>query len=216
MLTHPTLDQLRELGLDGMYKACVELENSDQLSDLPRRAYGGVWDGKLLWGRLSHSRVLGLLSNPSYAGTYVFGRYHCCKKIGPDGEICTQLRPVPQDQWPVVIPDHHPGYISWDQFLANRNRLAANRTNREVLAGPAREGLCLLQSLLICGLCGRRLSVRYTGNGGIYPIYECGWKCREALPPRHYVSLPAKPLDDAITERLLTAVTPLTINLAFQ
>ena len=38
---------------------------------------------------------------------------------------------------------HHPGYITWDKFLANRSRLAANRTNSEVLAGPAREGLCL-------------------------------------------------------------------------
>ena len=88
---------------------------------------------------------------------------------------------MPQDEWRVVIPDHHPGYITWDQFLANRHRLAANRTNCEVLAGPAREGLCLLQGVLICGICGRRLSVRYTGNGGLYPIYQCNWKHREAL-----------------------------------
>src|SRR6516225_4122420 len=113
----------------------------------PRRSYGGVWDGKLIWGRLTHSRVLGILANPSYAGTYVFGRYQSCKKIGPSGEICTQSRQMPQDQWRVVIPDHHPGYITWDQFLANRSRLAANRTNSEVLAGPAREGLCLLQGM---------------------------------------------------------------------
>src|SRR6266566_4347429 len=45
----------------------------------PRRSYGGAWDGKLLWGRLTHSRVLGILANPSYAGTYVFGRYQSCK-----------------------------------------------------------------------------------------------------------------------------------------
>ena len=51
----------------------------------PRRSYGGAWDGKLLWGRLTHSRVLGILANPSYAGTYVFGRYQACKQIGPTG-----------------------------------------------------------------------------------------------------------------------------------
>jgi hypothetical protein len=78
---------------------------------------------------------------------------------------------MPQDKWLVVIPDHHPGYITWDQFPANRKRLAANRTNDEVLAGPAREGLCLLQGLLLCGHCGRRLNVRYSGNGGLYPVY---------------------------------------------
>src|SRR6266487_4584702 len=182
----------------------------------PRRSYGGAWDGKLLWGRLTHSRVLGILANPSYAGTYVFGRYQSCKQVGPNGEICTQSRRMPQEDWRVVIRDHHPGYISWDQFLANRGRLAANRTNDEVLAGPAREGLCLLQGLLICGTCGRRLGVRYTGNGGVYPIYQCIWKHREALARHACLTVPSKPLDDAIAERLLTAVTPLTIKLALE
>jgi DNA invertase Pin-like site-specific DNA recombinase len=180
----------------------------------PRRSYGGVWDGKLIWGRLTHSRVIGVLGNPSYAGTYVFGRHQSCKKIGPTGEISTQSRQMPQDQWRVVIPNHHPGYITWDQFLANRSRLAANRTNSEVLAGPAREGLCLLQGVLLCGICGRRLSTRYTGNGGLYPSYDCNSRSRDAPPLRHCMSLPAKPLDDAIAARLLTAVTPLTIKLA--
>jgi DNA invertase Pin-like site-specific DNA recombinase len=182
----------------------------------PRRSYGGAWDGKLLWGRLTHSRVLGILANPSYAGTYVFGRHQACKRIAPTGEIRTQSRRMPQDEWRVVIPDHHPGYITWDQFLANRRCLAANRTNREVLAGPAREGLCLLQGLLVCGICGRRLSARYTGNGGLYPTYQCNWKHREALSPRSCMNVAAKPLDAAIAERLVTAVTPVTIELALE
>src|ERR1700675_4493967 len=182
----------------------------------PRRAYGGAWDGKLLWGRLTHSRVLGILANPSYAGAYAFGRYQSSKQVGPSGDITTRSRLVPQEAWRVVIPDHHPGYITWDQFLANRQRLAANRTNCEVLAGPAREGLCLLQGLLVCGTCGRRLSVRYTGNGGLYPIYQCNWKHREGLAGHDCMSVSSKPLDDAITERLLTAVTPLTIKLALE
>src|SRR6202158_1011888 len=182
----------------------------------PRRSYGGAWNGKLLWGRLTHSRVLGILANPSYAGTYVFGRYQACKQIGPTGEVRTQSCLMPQDEWRVVIPNHHPGYITWDQFLANRQRLAANRTNCEVLVGPAREGLCLLQGLLVCGTCGRRLSVRYTGNGGLYPIYQCNWKHREALSRQACMNVAAKPLDAAVAERLVTAVTPLTIELALE
>jgi DNA invertase Pin-like site-specific DNA recombinase len=182
----------------------------------PRRAYGGAWDGKLIWGRLTHSRVIGLLANPSYAGTYVFGRYQSCKKIDATGEICTQLRRMPENQWRVVIPNHHPGYITWNKFVANRERLAANRTNIEGLPGPAREGLCLLQGLLLCGICGRRLTVSYKGNGGLYPTYECNWRTREALRTRHTLCLPAGPLDHAITERLLTAITPLTIKLALE
>ena len=182
----------------------------------PRRAYGGAWDGKLIWGRLTHSRVIGVLANPCYAGTYVFGRYQSCKKIDATGEICSQSRRMPEDQWRVVIPDHHQGYITRDQFRANPTRLADNRTNIETLAGPAREGLCLLQGLLLCGICGRSLTVRYTGSRGLYPTYECNSRTRDGPPLRHCMSLPAGPLDDAITERVLTAVTPFTIKLALE
>jgi len=182
----------------------------------PRRSYGGAWDGKLLWGRLTHSRVLGILANPSYAGTYVFGRYQSRKQIAPTGEISTTSRLMPQDEWRVVIPDHHPGYITWDRFLANRHRMATNRTNREIVGGPAREGLCLLQGMLVCGRCGRRLSVRYTGNGGLYPMYQCNWQHREALTRHACMTFPAKSLDAAIADRLVAAVTPLTIELALK
>ncbi|SDR64235.1 Site-specific DNA recombinase [Rhizobiales bacterium GAS113] len=180
----------------------------------PRRAYGGAWDGKLLWGRLTHSRVLGILANPSYAGTYVFGRYQSSKEVASSGEIRTRSRLMPQDAWRIVIPDHHEGYISADQFIINRQRLTANRTNAEGLAGPVREGLCLLQGLLLCGVCGRRLGVRYTGNGGIYPIYQCVWKHREALASRACLTVSSTALDQAITERLVSAITPVTIELA--
>ena len=182
----------------------------------PRRSYGGAWDGKLVWGRLTHSRVLGLLANPSYAGTYVFGRYQSRKHIAPTGEISTISRLMPQDEWRVTIPDHHPGYITWDRFLANRHRLATNQTNREVLGGPAREGHCLLQGMLVCGTCGRRLTPRYKGNGGLYPTYQCSWQHREALVRHACMTVPALPLDAAIAERLVAAVTPLTIELALK
>src|SRR6202043_138505 len=107
-------------------------------------------------------------------------------------------------------------YITWDQFLANRQRLAGNRTNCEVLTGPARQGLCLLQGLLVCGICGRRLGVRYTGNGGLYPIYQCNWRHREALSRKACMSVAPKPLDDAFGERLVSGITPMTIELALE
>jgi hypothetical protein len=83
-----------------------------------------------------------------------------------------------------------------------------------VPGGPAREGLCLLQGLLVCGHCGRRLTVRYTGNGGLYPMDQCLWKHREALAPRACLSFPAAALDDRVTARLAVAVTPTAIDLA--
>jgi hypothetical protein len=69
---------------------------------------------------------------------------------------------------------------------------------------------------LVCGICGRRLGVRYTGNGGLYPIYQCNWRHREALSRKACMSVASKPLDDAIAERLVTAITPMTIELALE
>ena len=194
--------------------ACAVVQRFSELGlRFPRRAYGGAWDGKLIWGRLTHSRVLGMLANPTYTGTYVYGRYQSCKQISANGEITAHLRLMPQEEWRVTIPDHHPAYITRAQFLGNRQRLDANRTNAEVLAGPAREGLCLLQGLLICGLCGHRVSVRYMGNGGEYPVYLCNWKARQGLA-RACMTVGSKSLDAAIDDRVVAAVTPLTIELA--
>jgi hypothetical protein len=180
----------------------------------PRRSYGGAWDGKLIWGPLIHSRVTSILLNPCYAGVYVFGRYQSSKEIGPAGDITVRSRRTPQEAWRVMIRDHHPGYLDWDRFTANGTRLTANRTNADVMPGPAREGLCLLQGILVCGVCGRRVSVRYKGNGGIYPMYQCVSRRRDGLDSGCKLNLPAGPIDDAFAERLAGAITPLRLELA--
>ena len=184
----------------------------------PKRAYGGIWDGKLLWGRLSHGRVLGILKNPSYAGAYVFGRYRSLKEISSDGEIRSTTRSVPMDDWLVTIKEHHEGYITWEEFIKNQEVLENNRTNGEetLLSGPAREGLALLQGLLICSGCGRRLSVRYKGNGGIYPTYECTWRKREGLSSSACVVIRADIIDRAISKRVLEVIQPQQIEKALK
>src|SRR6478672_6194756 len=105
----------------------------------PLRAYGGVWAGQLRWGALTHARVLGILKNPCYAGVYVHGRYTCRRTVDPDGTVHTGLIERPRSQWPVLITDHHDGYLGWADYLANEARLAANRTNAG--ARPPREGV---------------------------------------------------------------------------
>jgi DNA invertase Pin-like site-specific DNA recombinase len=182
----------------------------------PKRAYGGAWAGKLIWGRLGHERVLGLIKNPTYAGVYVFGRYQYRKTITPAGEVLKRVQPVPKADWRVHLPEHHEGYITQDEFEQNQARLAQNRTNGEgtVLSGPAREGLALLQGLLVCGCCGRTLTVRYQGNGGIYPVYLCSWRRREGLATRDCMGVRSDLLDDAIGEVVLEALRPAELELA--
>jgi DNA invertase Pin-like site-specific DNA recombinase len=115
----------------------------------PLRAYGGVWAGQLRWGRLSHARVLGVLKNPCYAGAYVHGRYTSTRRVDPDGSVHTGLVERPRAQWPVLIRDHHEGYLGWSDYLANEAKLAANRTNTG--ARPPREGIALCQGIISCG-----------------------------------------------------------------
>ena len=67
-------------------------------------------------------------------------------------------------QWRVCLPDHHPGYVSWPDYLATQDRLRANARGRGEGGGAAREGTALLQGLVRCGRCGRRMMVAYSGT----------------------------------------------------
>jgi DNA invertase Pin-like site-specific DNA recombinase len=182
----------------------------------PKRAYGGAWDGKLVWGNLTHSRVLGLLKNPCYAGTYTFGRYQYRRQITTQGEVSKHTQRVAMSEWRVNLPAHHEGYISWEEFLANQDRLAKNRTNAgaPILNGPAREGLALLQGLMLCGTCGHALTVRYRGNGGLYPVYLCSGQRRDARATRDCMVLRCDLLDATIATKALQALKPAELELA--
>jgi DNA invertase Pin-like site-specific DNA recombinase len=199
----------------GSANAVVQRFTQDGLR-FPKRSYGGAWAGKLVWGRLSHSRILSLLKNPSYAGTYVFGRHQYARSITAEGEVRKNVRVVPMPDWRVHLREHHEGYITVEEFDQNQQRLAHNRTNGEgtVLSGAAREGLALLQGLLLCRRCGRALTVRYQGNGGIYPTYECSWERREGLATKNCLSVRADRLDEAIGEEVFKALKPAELELA--
>jgi DNA invertase Pin-like site-specific DNA recombinase len=176
----------------------------------PLRAYGGIWAGQLHWGRLTHSRVLGIPANPAYAGAYVFGRYRCRRVVSPDGTVRTTTLELPRAQWPVVIYDHHPGYISWDDFLANQARLKANTTNQG--ARPPREGQALCQGILYCGGCARPMSTRYHRDGRA--AYECAASRADQTATPGCRSVAAATLDEAVAERLLAALNPEEVALA--
>jgi excisionase family DNA binding protein len=184
----------------------------------PRRAYGGAWNGKLIWVQLGHGRVLSLLGNPSYAGAYVFGRYRGVKSISAEGQVQarTQLQPIAS--WQVLIQEHHPGYIGWDDYLENQQMLERNQTNQpeQCTSGAAREGHALLQSLLLCGHCGRRLSPRYTGNGGIHPVYECTRRQTDTHYSAQCVRIQAGLIDQVVSERVLEILRPDQIEIALR
>lgn len=175
----------------------------------PRRAYGGAWAGRLQFGRLTHSRVLGILANPVYAGAYVFGRFRSRRAVNPDGTVRTVTTELPRAEWAVLIPDHHPGYIDWERFLANEAKLAGNRTNAG--ARPPREGVALCQGIVFCGSCGRAMSTHYAGG---QPYYECARSRADHVATADCRSVRAATVDDAVAAALLAAVSPEQLALA--
>ena len=126
------------------------------------------------------------------------------------------MQAVAMPDWRVRLPEHHEGYITLEEFLKNTERLEKNRTNGEetILSGPAREGLALLQGLLLCGHCGRALTVRYSGNGGVYPLYLCNWLNHQTLATKACLSFRCDVLDPVIVEEVLKALQPAELELA--
>jgi DNA invertase Pin-like site-specific DNA recombinase len=175
----------------------------------PLRAYGGAWSGQLRWGKLTHARVLGVLKNPCYAGAYVHGRYTSRRRVDPDGTVHTGLIERPRTEWPVLIHDHHDGYLGWADYLANEARLAANRTNAG--ARPPREGSALCQGIIACGSCGKPMRTNYHTDQR--PAYECSSRADRLTTP-NCRSIAASTVDDAVTDRLLEALNPNEIALA--
>jgi DNA invertase Pin-like site-specific DNA recombinase len=175
----------------------------------PLRAYGGAWAGQLRWGKLTHARVLGVLKNPGYAGAYVHGRYTSHRRLEPDGTVHTRLIERSRSEWPVLIHNHHPGYITWEQFLLNEAKLAANRTNAG--ARPPREGSALCQGIIACGSCGKPMRTNYHTDQT--PSYECSSRADRLTTPTCR-SVAASTVDNAVAERLLAALNPTEVALA--
>ena len=175
----------------------------------PKRVAGGPGAGELRWGRLSHDRVLRLLTNPTYTGAYVSGRYQACRVVDPDGTIRTRVSIRPAGEWAVRIQDHHPAYVSWDTFVANAQRLAGNNTCRG--AHPPREGAALLQGILLCGTCGRSMTVSYSRGR---PSYHCLTGRADQTHRAACRGVGAAAIDTAVAQRVLARVNPHEIALA--
>lgn len=179
----------------------------------PRRVRRGIGKGEVLWGALDHSRVIQILHNPRYAGAFVYGRH----RSAPSKDLkSTTLLKVAREHWTVLIPEAHPGYISFAQFEQNEQTLKSNCAGWSVgeRGGVPREGVGLLQGRVVCGRCGLRMRVRYQTLGeALLPYYVC----QEAVVRRAEKacqSIRGREVDAAITDLLLASVAPAAIEVA--
>jgi DNA invertase Pin-like site-specific DNA recombinase len=194
----------------GSATAIVKAFREQQLF-FPRHTRHGIRDTGTRWVPLLHSRALWVLHNPRFAGAYFFGR---SRQRRSDTRMLIER--LPRDEWTALIPNAHPGYITWEEYEDNQRRL---RENAQAHGGdrrqsPPREGPALLQGLVVCGRCGDRMTVRYHGrHDGLWPTYVCQ---RHGIAHGESIcqTVPGRGLDVAIGRVLVETVTPLTLEMA--
>ena len=192
----------------------VKAMRRDRLQ-LPMRQRCGPLKGELFWRDATHSRVLDILHNPRYAGTYFYGRCRVRRRV--DG--LRSYEKLPQEQWIAYKVAAHPGYVDWPTYEHNQKRLLAAATlfGPERRAGPAREGAALLQGLAICGRCGRRMTVSYHHHGQAnVPMYNCQYDAIQKAIRPGCQTMTGKLIDAAVAAEIVAAMTPLALELSSQ
>jgi hypothetical protein len=157
-----------------------------------------------------------MLNNPCYAGAFAYGKTTVRTRI-EDGRARHSSRyRKPHKDWKVLVIDHHPGYISWEKYLENQQRMEANVASYErESSGAAKLGAALLSGLLRCGRCGRKLEVVYSGTSGRVPRYICHGD-RGDRESNRCLTVGSLRLDRAVVQSVLTAIQPAGIEAAIK
>ena len=172
-----------------------------------------VQDDVVAWRRATFALVHRVLTNPSYAGVYAYGRSKIERRLDDAGRLQRRQVWLPLSEWAVLIPNHHEGYVDFDVYEANQKRLRANwRAPRGSAGGAVREGGALLQGLLRCGRCGRKMLIAYTGAGGNVSRYTCVQARRLQAAERECQGLGGLRLEQRLVDAFLAALAPASVN----
>lgn len=177
--------------------------------ELPALRYGPR-GREVVWRLPGYNTIKKMLANPVYAGAYVWGRSIVRVELQEGHKRVTrELRSSAQD-WPILIRDHHDGYIGWDEYERNQRMIADNAGSLPSARRAVRHGSGLLAGLLRCGHCGRKLQVNYRGK------YSARYKCRgsEHEDGERCVSFGALRVDEAVGEAVVRAVQPQGVGAA--
>jgi DNA invertase Pin-like site-specific DNA recombinase len=164
------------------------------------------------WVTPTYTAIHGVLTNPVYAGAYVYGKSHCERYVDEHGSLKKRTRRLPIAQWSVLLPEHHPGFINWETFEANQVRIDSNVHPKPNQAGGAlREGSALLQGIASCGHCGRRLRVYYSGKNST-PGYYCAGKDVVNGRALYCLNIGGLAIDHAVANAFLEVITPAALD----
>ena len=171
------------------------------------RTHGAGALREIVWVAPSYQAIYHVLKQPAYAGVYTYGKQHTERLPGASRKVVH--RHVPLEEWPVLIQNAFPGYISWDQYMHNQDKLRANRQNANWAPGAPRAGQALLAGLVTCARCGRPMHVHYTHSPG----YVCDLANRTHDEPRCQ-RFTIEHVDAAISAVFLQAIQPACIEAA--
>jgi DNA invertase Pin-like site-specific DNA recombinase len=189
----------------------VQRELNDQRLRMPRLIQVGADAGKLVWVQPTYQMIQQVLTSPVYAGVFVYGRRKLEMTPGDPPTLNERRRPI--EEWDIVVPGVYPAYLTYDQYLRNRQQLRDNMYNfAKKGRGAPREGPALLQGLMLCGRCGRRMTV---SHGGEYRRYECR-RAQLDYAASPCQSFPVRHLDAAVEVILLEAMQPATLETTLQ
>lgn len=178
----------------------------------PLQQVAGNCVPELRWLAPTYNAIHRVLTHPSYAGAYVYGRTRRELVVHEDGRARVRKRRVGRGEWGVLIVDHHPGYIDWATFEANQARIGANiRPRAHEGGGALREGSALLQGIAVCGQCGRRLVVHYQGAYSS-PGYHCAGRELVAGRGVTHLSIGGVQIDQAVQTSFLSVIAPAGIE----
>ena len=178
----------------------------------PLQTTPGSLPSPIRWVVPTYTALHHILSNPVYAGAYTYGKTKYERYLDEHGAVGKRSRHLPMDQWSVLIQDHHPGFIDWATYQANQARLDSNTRPRPHQSGGAvREGSALLQGLVTCGRCGRRLHVHYRGRNSA-PGYHCAGKDLVAGRGVYCLNVGGTVIEQAVANAFLEAITPAAIE----
>lgn len=167
--------------------------------------------GELEWHPPNRMTLQNLLKNPMYAGAYVYGRRQTNPRKQQPGRPGTGRVVSACEDWHVLLPNHLPAYISWEQYQQHLAQLSANQTRADA-RGVVREGGALLGGLLICGRCGYRMTVRYSGRNQRHEYLCSSQATNYGGTVCHHIAGGA--LDSAITQQVLAALQPTALELS--
>jgi len=168
--------------------------------------------GPIRWIAPTYTAIHHVLTNPVYAGAYAYGKSRRESYVDEQGVIKKRMRHLPIDQWAVLLPEHHPGFIDWATFQANQARLDSNtRPQRHQPGGAVREGAALLQGIATCGHCGRRLLTHYQGRNST-PGYHCAGKDIVEGRGEYCLTIGGLAIEQAVANAFLEAITPAAVE----